>query len=90
MTNFLCTRCRACMCQDCLEIADEYHELERNRARNQFLAERDNFRLKQELERVQKERQMWEDLAKLPFPGIIQRWMDTIIEEKRNDLSAPC
>ncbi len=55
MINFLCTRCRACMCPDCLEIADEYHELERNRARNQFLAERDNFRLKQELEQVQKD-----------------------------------
>ncbi len=62
----LCTRCRQVMCQDCIEIADEYHELERNRARAQFVAEKRAEELHLELEQARRDVAMWEELAKRP------------------------
>lgn len=76
--SFLCTACRQLMCQDCKDIADEYHELERNRAQAQALAESRVEDLQRELEQVQRNAAMWEELAKAGFPEVIQRWMDSL------------
>jgi hypothetical protein len=75
--NFLCARCRAAMCPDCLEIADEYAELLQMRTRElgRYAAQVDD--LKYQLDLARKAAADWERTAKLGYPEVIQKWMDS-------------
>lgn len=81
MTKFLCTQCRASMCPDCLEIADEYAELLQMRTRELSRYAEKASRLEHDIGLVMKQAAAWERLAKLGFPEVIQEWMDSLAKE---------
>lgn len=76
--NHLCTRCRAAMCPDCLEITDEYVTLLQNFKRANLLLEHHLKDLEQKLELITASRDDWERMAKLGYPEIIQKWMESL------------
>jgi len=60
-------------------MADEYHELERNRVKSQYFAEKRVEELQLELEQAKRKSALWEELAKRPFSEVMQDWMDSLI-----------
>lgn len=77
--SFLHTQCRAGVCAECQEIADEYEELLRNK--NQALALQDMAMadLKLKLETAQRNAQRWEEFSKIGIKDVMQKWMDAVV-----------
>ena len=74
--SFLCDRCKAIMCEDCVSIAEEYQQLEQNRKSSMM-------RLEGELEKANAEAAMWKRRAEMyhevslaGLPDVITAWMD--------------
>jgi len=79
--TFLCSRCLQYMCQDCINIANEYIELENNRKLALITANDKLERITKELNKTQRKAKMYEDCAKAGITQIIGAWMDNNIKE---------
>lgn len=78
----VCGRCRIVMCEDCLSITDEYAELLQNHQHAAYDGTNEIETLRKDLARAKTTSKMWEDLAKLGYPDVIQKWMDEQNKEK--------
>ena len=81
-TNFLCRPCREGMCNDCLEIADEYVELLQLRTNALQVANYQVEKLTEEFNSLKRKAAMWEELSKMGMPEIIIKWMDETTEAR--------
>lgn len=79
--SHLCTRCKALMCPDCREIAEEYEELLSNWKHANLALEQRIEEKGIELALIEARANDWEKLAKLGYPEMIQRWMDSQVGE---------
>ena len=79
--GFLCGYCRPNMCEDCVNIADEYAELLKMRTNALLTAEHENGRLKLELAAANRRAQMYEEVAHAGVSEIIFAWMDKEIKQ---------
>jgi hypothetical protein len=80
-TGFLCGNCRENMCEDCVNIADEYAELLKMRTNALHTAEHENGKLKLELAAANRRAQMYEEVARAGVGEIISAWMDKEIKQ---------
>lgn len=78
--SFLHESCKAGMCNDCIDIAEEYQELELNRKRalavandklEKAIAERNNWK---------RQAEMYEQVARAGVGDIIAAWIDKEIK----------
>ena len=69
------------MCQDCIDIADEYMELELNRKRALMTANDEVDRLKQELATMTRRAKMYEEVSKAGIHKTVIAWMDNEISQ---------
>lgn len=65
------------MCPDCLQIADEYAELLKNHQRAAYAGTEKIEELKRQLAREVRRADDYEKIAKLGYPEILQKWIDS-------------
>jgi hypothetical protein len=75
MSGFLCSTCRALMCQGCLEIADEYQVLLEGLRHSQRSREYDVEELRRENERLKREVEALEEVLAMGMPALVVAWM---------------
>jgi len=76
--SHLCGRCKAVMCADCLAIAEEYEELLLNKNRALATLQSELDRWKAEAGQAKRRAENFESVAKLGYPEVIQKWMDSL------------
>lgn len=80
--NFICGSCSSVMCSDCKEIASEYAEILILRNRRISELERKLEAVTREADSSRRLSTEFEKIAKLGLPAIIQKWIDSQVEEK--------
>ena len=81
MSGFLCTYCRAAMCEDCVSIADEHQYLYEQRKMALARAEYKYESLEKEIAKVRRELEMYKEVSKAGVGDIISAWIDKEIEQ---------
>jgi len=76
--SHLCGQCRAVICADCLAISEEYEELLLNKNRALASAQAEVDRLQAEVLQAKRRADRFEGVAKLGYPEVIQKWMDSL------------
>lgn len=74
--SFLCNRCKAIMCEDCISIAEEYQQLEQNRKRSMMHMEEELEKSKAEAVMWKRRAEMYHEVSLAGIPDIISAWMD--------------
>jgi glutaredoxin-related protein len=80
--SFLCPRCKKVMCQDCINIAEEYQELHDRRKFELIRLQEENAELKRKLALAEQRAADYERVAKLGYPEVIQSWIDHLATNK--------
>lgn len=75
MQSFLHERCKANMCEDCIDLAEEYQELHEIRRREIIRVDEENERIKAEFAQLKRKAEMWEQMARAGLPDIIEAWV---------------
>lgn len=74
MTSFLHERCKATMCQDCIDLAEEYQQLHEIRRREIIRVDEENERIKAQFAKLERQAIVWEEIARAGLPDIIEAW----------------
>lgn len=78
--SFLHNHCKAGMCQDCIDIAEEYQELELNRKRALMAANDQAEKAIKDRDQWKRQAEMYEQVAKAGIGDIIAAWVDKEIK----------
>jgi len=81
MQSFLCTRCKAVMCEDCVNIAEEYQELETLRKNAMIEQDYEMQKLRRELDRAERKAKMYEEVSKAGMHETVCAWIDKEINQ---------
>ncbi len=79
--SFLHERCKENMCEDCVQIAEEYQELLELRTRALQVANYNEAQAKKELAQEKRRADMYEEISKAGMGEIISAWMDKEIKQ---------
>lgn len=74
--NFVCGRCSALVCEDCMGIAEEWAELAQARARELFRNEDEMKKMREELARAKRKADDYERMMKLGQNAVLLAWID--------------
>ena len=67
MQSFLHDYCKAGMCQDCIELAEEYQMLEEKRKEAMRRAEAEMDKTRSRCGKLERKAKMWEEIADYAF-----------------------
>jgi formate hydrogenlyase subunit 6/NADH:ubiquinone oxidoreductase subunit I len=79
---FLCRHCLDVMCEDCISIADEYQYQYHSFKQAAMAAQDKLVEANREIDRLKRQAEMWEKMAKLGYADVIQQWMDSAVARK--------
>lgn len=82
---FLCTQCKRSLCPDCKEIESEYEELlQHYKQQNSNLSAKVE-KVQRELDAMRRRAESFESVAKLGYPEVITKWMDSLAATQESD-----
>jgi hypothetical protein len=72
--SFLHERCKANMCQDCIDLAEEYQILDERRRAEMIQLDEEIEAYRAKLRELKTSADLWEQIARTGLPALIEAW----------------